>query len=192
MTTFLLGDGHGSDTPGKRSPFIPPGIREWEFNQDIVYRIMRIAHSQGIDCVDLAPIDEAVPLSVKAERANRFYEGDRDCVYIAVHANAAQGGDTMWVESAQGNAVFVHPKGSANSRRLATALVNEISAFGFFRNRGVKEKGLYILGKTRMPAVLTENGFMTHSAEATKLACSYWREEIAEGHVEGFKRYLKG
>jgi N-acetylmuramoyl-L-alanine amidase len=192
MTTFLLGDGHGSNTPGKRSPFVPPGIREWEFNQDIVFRIIRICKSQGLKCLDLAPIDDAVPLKVKAERANRFYETDRDCVYIAVHANAAQRGEKMWIESAQGNAVFVHPNCSPDSWKLASLLVNEISTFGFFRNRGVKEESFYILRKTKMPAVLTKNGFMTHSAESAKLANSYWREEIAKGHVEGFKRYLKG
>ena len=38
MMMILLDNGHGCDTPGKRSPVWPDGrqLLEWEFNRDIV------------------------------------------------------------------------------------------------------------------------------------------------------------
>ena len=41
MVKILLDNGHGYDTPGKRSPIWPDGSQlfEWEFNRDIVSRI---------------------------------------------------------------------------------------------------------------------------------------------------------
>lgn len=38
MVKILLDNGHGYDTPGKRSPIWPDGSQlfEWEFNRDIV------------------------------------------------------------------------------------------------------------------------------------------------------------
>lgn len=193
MTTFLLGDGHGKDTAGKRSPLIPPGIYEWEFNQDIVRRIKDIAATMGIKIVDVAPEVEAVPLAEKVRRAKEFYLTDKDCCYVAIHSNAIgnnESGD--WEDSAQGATAFIHPKASKASDKLAQLLIDNISLHGRFRNRGVREKNLYILGKTPMPAVLTENGFMTHSAEATKLAASYWRDKIAYAHCLSFKQFMEG
>ena len=40
MITILLDNGHGNDTPGKRSPIWPDGsqLLEWQFNRDIVTR----------------------------------------------------------------------------------------------------------------------------------------------------------
>ena len=39
--TIILENGHGSQTPGKRSPIWGDGsqLLEWEFNRDIVRRI---------------------------------------------------------------------------------------------------------------------------------------------------------
>ena len=42
MVKILLDNGHGYDTPGKRSPIWPDGSQlfEWEFNRDIVSRYL--------------------------------------------------------------------------------------------------------------------------------------------------------
>lgn len=37
-------------------------------------------------------------------------------------------------------------------------------------------------------ALLTENGFITNVADATKLKDANWRQHIAEGHVNGLAR----
>lgn len=57
MVKILLDNGHGYDTPGKRSPIWPDGSQlfEWEFNRDIVSRIEILLKKAGISCVRLVP-----------------------------------------------------------------------------------------------------------------------------------------
>lgn len=187
MTTFLLDPGHGFDTPGKRSPFVPPGVEEWAFNRDIARRICAIGASTCLNIVVLVPEAKSVPLADRVRRAL----GYSDPIYVSIHANAAAGGDDDWVDSVHGSTVFVHPRSSQDALSLAYFLAAEISTLGSFRDRGVRESDLYVLRKTPMPAVLTECGFMTHSAEATKLASNYWRHQIALAHVQAFEQFLR-
>lgn len=182
MTTFLLNSGHGEDTKGKRSPFIPPGVHEWKFNSKLVTYIQGYAPEYCVKTVHLDPGFTAVPLVEIVARANDFYKVDSDCIFVSVHANA-DGDGAGWTE-ANGSAVFVSPSGSEASIRFAGLLAPRIAEAGYFRNRGVREANFKVLNKTRCPAVLSENGFMTHSADATKIASPYWVEKIARAHLE--------
>ena len=62
MVKILLDNGHGYDTPGKRSPIWPDGSQlfEWEFNRDIVSRIEILLKKAGISCVRLVPEKEDI------------------------------------------------------------------------------------------------------------------------------------
>jgi N-acetylmuramoyl-L-alanine amidase len=187
MTTFLLDAGHGKDTAGKRSPEIPPGILEYEFNLNIVQRIIAKCGQMGIRTVNLKPEEEAITLKSRVERAKQFWMKDKNCIFISVHANAI--GYGTWVENVTGVTTFCNPKSSQISKDLAWHLVDKISAHAQMRNRGARERGFYVLKKTPMPAVLTENGFMTNTCDATKLADPYWRDKIAEAHVLAMKDF---
>ena len=72
MVKILLDNGHGYDTPGKRSPIWPDGSQlfEWEFNRDIVSRIEILLKKAGISCVRLVPEKEDISLSERCKRAN--------------------------------------------------------------------------------------------------------------------------
>jgi N-acetylmuramoyl-L-alanine amidase len=190
MTTFLLDPGHGIDTAGKRSPLVPPGIYEWEFNRDIARRLCERGPAYGLRVHNLVPELASITLEERVSRANRIYEDDRDVVFVSVHANAFGDGNN-WDETAEGVATFVYQSCSKDSRRLAQSLVEEVAEMGVFRNRGVREGSFYVLKKTAMPAVLVESGFMTNSGEATKLSNEYWRRQIALGYVKAFQRFLE-
>ena len=71
MVKILLDNGHGYDTPGKRSPIWPDGSQlfEWEFNRDIVSRIEILLKKAGISCVRLVPEKEDISLSERCKRA---------------------------------------------------------------------------------------------------------------------------
>ena len=184
MTTFLLNSGHGEDTAGKRSPFVPPGVVEYAFNRSVAMGILELAPSAKVDVVHLDPEYDAVPLEEIVRRANAFYEKDNDCIFISIHANAAEGGETHWVENAAGATVLVSPRAGDISRAFGLLAVKSIAKNAVMENRGVKERDLYVLNKTVGPAIITENGFMTHSAEATKLASEYWRRKVSLAHIE--------
>ena len=187
MTTSLLNSGHGVDTNGKRSPFVPPGVIEYAFNRAVVMGILEITKAEHINAVHLDPEYEAVPLDEIVRRANQFYANDNDCIFISVHANAAPGEAQRWVDTAHGATVLISPRASQSSRLFGQLAVNAISEKSSMTNRGVRERDLYVLNKTVGPAIISENGFMTHSAEATKLASEYWRRKIAEAHVQAMQ-----
>lgn len=185
---FLLSPGHGVDTAGKRSPGKRavddgrPGIMEYEFNRDVVRRICRHAAVRGIQAVDLVPQDESLPLRERVRRANDIHEHTR-AVFIAVHANAAGMGG--W-SRAHGARVFHSPLASPESRRLAwlykTYIQERVPEFK--GSTLVKKGGFFVLKKTKMPAILTENGFMTSRYDCEVLASDAGREAIALAHVD--------
>ena len=51
-----------------------------------------------------------------------------------------------------------------------------------------KEKNFFVLRKTVMPAVLTENFFMTNREEVDILLSEDGRDKIALGHMNAIKR----
>lgn len=54
---ILLDNGHGNETPGKRSPVWPDGSQlfEYEFNRAIVHRIACLLAHKGITFDIIAP-----------------------------------------------------------------------------------------------------------------------------------------
>lgn len=190
MTTFLLDPGHGIDTAGKCSPFVPPGIYEWEFNRDIARILCKMADDYFLKIENLVPENHAIELKERVKRANYFYRDDKDCVFVSIHANAFGDGKD-WTEQARGSTVFVYPRCLMDSRKLAALLSVEVAEAGVFRDRGVREENFYVLRKTIMPAALVESGFMTSSADATKLSNGYWRQQVALGYIKAFQRFLE-
>ena len=86
---ILLDNGHGSDTPGKRSPIWSDGSQlfEYEFNRDIVKRIKQGLDKALIQSIVLVPELHDIPLSERCKRANKF----PSAILISVHANAGGG-----------------------------------------------------------------------------------------------------
>ena len=87
---IILDNGHGVDTPGKRSPF-EPVLYEYEFNRDIVKRISAKLNSLNISNIILTPEDEDISLSTRVKRANEIYASHPDAILISIHANAGKG-----------------------------------------------------------------------------------------------------
>ncbi|MDC3414931.1 N-acetylmuramoyl-L-alanine amidase [Terrihalobacillus insolitus] len=52
-------------------------------------------------------------------------------------------------------------------------------------DRGKKKANFHVLRESRMPALLTENGFIDSNQNAEKLSDPEWREAVARGHVDG-------
>jgi N-acetylmuramoyl-L-alanine amidase len=48
------------------------------------------------------------------------------------------------------------------------------------RNRGIKERDLWVLNGSRMPAVLVEVGFLSNEEDARNLVSPQWRQRMAQ------------
>ena len=193
---WLLDPGHGGfvnkkyQTRGKRSPVFPDGsvLYEGEFNRDVVARIADLCQCEGIEYEDIINSSHDVPLATRVSRANRKHSLERRCMYISIHANAFGDGKTF--NSAHGVSVFYFMT-SKMGKKMATSLQNHLVAETGMSDRGIVANmewaNFYVLRNTSMPAILSENGFMTNLKEAEKLKEDDFRQKIAEAHFKFIK-----
>ena len=189
--TWLLDPGHGGiidgvyQTAGKRSPQFPDGsvLYEGEFNRDVVGRIIKLCQDNDIDCINLVDTQEDLPLRHRVAKANMFHKENRNSVYISVHSNAFGNGKEF--NRAKGVCTFHHYR-SKSGRTLAESLQLWLGDLTSFQDRGVRSNdgwaNFYVLRKTHMPAVLSENGFMTNFDDAIALTDPDVRQAIANAH----------
>ncbi|MBO5980562.1 MAG: N-acetylmuramoyl-L-alanine amidase, partial [Bacteroidales bacterium] len=94
MRMIILDNGHGCDTPGKRSPVWEDGsyLQEWKYCRAIVQKIARGLKEAGIPNHILVPEDYDIPLRTRVQRANKIAAqyGISQTLLISVHLNAAQ------------------------------------------------------------------------------------------------------
>ena len=173
MYKVALDDGHGMQTPGKRTPAFADGsiMHENEFNRRVVQLLAEKLIARGIDVVEIAPGDGDVSLHDRVTAANNA----KADIYISVHANALGGG---W-NSGQGIETYHYP-GSKESEKLAKVVHEKLIGGTKQKNRGVKSANFYVLRKTAMPAVLVECGFMTNPEEAELLKSETFRAECVD------------
>ncbi|WP_226578001.1 N-acetylmuramoyl-L-alanine amidase [Halobacillus litoralis] len=182
-----LDDGHGMETPGKRTPFIPEinrSIKENEFNRKVVGYLTEILLAHGFRVLQVAPTDEDTPLPVRTDEANR----NNADIYVAVHYNAYDG---TFSQTPNGIEIYVYP-GNLNqeSGRLASLVGNYLRKGTQQNWRGIKEANFHVLRETNMPAILTENGFMDNKREALLMIDDDFQREVAAEHAQGICEFF--
>lgn len=182
MILIAIDDGHGRETPGKRTPDFPNGtvMRENEFNEKTALYLKDELIRCGLKVVMVAPEKEDVPLKTRVQRANLAHAD----TYISIHANAS---GTGWNE-ARGIETWVYSKVAAGSRNFLLAQMVQqalVHATGR-KDRGIKRSSdLYVLKNTNMQAVLLECGFMTNREEAELLQNEKYRKICATAICKG-------
>lgn len=205
----FLDAGHGGlindeyVTPGKRSPKFEDGtvLYEGVYNRDIVKRIhdlLSVYSSKEILIVNVSPGNEDIPLWKRVKKANDEWLnlGRPTSIYISIHANA-HGNGTTWT-TAKGIEVWTSP-GQTRSDIFASILLEELETnlddikWRYDETDGDKDKEAMfaVLKKTYMPAVLSENGFMTNIEECERMFTDEWRNKIALSHYNAIMKYRK-
>jgi len=156
----FLDPGHGGDDSGAAcEPLV-----EKKLNLQLARAIFSAVQHRGHEVVWSRINDRTMANSKRADKANAAW-----CdVLISVHHNAA--GSTR----ANGIEVLHYPR-SKLGKPLADAICNQVFANWPIKNRGAKArwrggstKTLSVIGKTRMPAVLIEAGFITGTQDRGK------------------------
>lgn len=192
---ILIDNGHGVDTPGKRSP--DEKLREYAWNRLIAGRIVAALTDLGHDAQLLVPEQEDISLSERCRRVNAICQafGTRNVILISIHANAAGRGD-RWYE-ATGWCAYT-TRGDTRADALATSLY-EAAKFHLPGQRlrtdytdgdPDLEADFYILRHTLPPAVLVENFFMDSRRDYKFLLSADGQQAIVNLHVDGICRYL--
>ena len=120
----------------------------------------------------------------KAWKNQNLYSGKSLFGYArkAVHINA--GGSVGYENFIYNGSV------SNNTAAYRDKIHAEIIKQVDFTNRGKKRANFHALRESRMPAVLTENGFIDNAGDAAKLKSNAYLDRIALGHANGIAQAL--
>ncbi len=187
---WCLDNGHGKLQPGKRSPLFEDGVTrffEYEFNRDIVERIKNSLDDIGVQYFDVVPdyLEVGSFLAERVERANKEVSA-LPKIYVSIHSNAGQAASGQWVPEDVSGIETWYANGSVKGKKIATKFQQQLIAHTGWKNRNIKstkQSPLYVLLKTIMPAILTENGFFNNKKEAAELMNPTVRQKIADAHV---------
>ena len=190
---ILIDNGHGQNTPGKRSPDMT--FYEWKFNREIAIPLVEELKKRGYDAERIVTEDaHDVTLSERVRRVNAWCTklGRKNVILVSVHANAA--GNGGWY-NARGFSVFCAKVASDASHRLAQSLYAAAEERGLKGNRSVPksrywEANFTIIAKTNCPAVLTENLFYDNKEDLAILKSEEGKKKIVDLHVEGIINFI--
>ena len=192
---ILIDNGHGHNTPGKRSP--DGKFLEYAYNREIARRVVADLTDRGYNAQLLVPEPEDIPLSERVRRINAHCNslGKSNVILISIHVNAA-GNGTKWL-NATGWSCYTS-KGQTTSDRIAECFYE--AAKKNFPDRRIRtdysdndpdwEENFYILRHSLCPAILTENFFMDNPQDLEYLQTRSGKQAIIDTHVEGITEYL--
>jgi len=191
---ILIDNGHGENTPGKRSP---DGIfREYSFTRQIAKAVEAELKRRGYDVQRIVPEENDISLSERCKRINNFCDllGPDNVCLVSIHVNAAA--NSGW-QKAQGWSAYTS-KGQTRGDKLSDCLY--AAAEIFFSNRKIRkdlsdgdpdwEEDFYILKHTRCAACLTENFFQDNQNDVSYMISYEGRNAIIQCHVEGIINYV--
>ena len=190
---ILIDNGHGSDTPGKRSP--DGRFREYRYTREIAATIVEELQMAGFDAERIVTEDTDITLKERCRRVNEWCRklGAQNVLLVSIHNNAAES-DGQW-HDARGWSVHVSLNASANSKELARCLAAACERQGIkVRRHSPSEpwwpQNLAMCRDTQCPAVLTENLFQDNQADVTFLFSQAGRNAIVQAHVDGIIKYM--
>lgn len=195
-TWVLLDNGHGVETPGKRSP--DGKFREYSYARKVTRTIAERLKKQGVPTALVVTEDRDVSLAERVGRVKYYCDryGKKNVVLVSVHCNAA-GDGRSWLK-ARGWSAY-----TSTGRTEADLLASDLycAAEKYFKGLTIRkderdgdpdiEADFYILRNTPCPAVLTENFFQDNREDVRYLTSPEGFEAVVNVHVEGLLAYLK-
>ena len=192
---ILIDNGHGVNTPGKRSP--DGQFREYAWAREIARAIVADCKDLGYDAVLLVPEEYDVCLSARCYRANCWCErlGKSNVLLVSIHVNAVGKGDRWY--NATGWSAYTC-KGQTRSDKLADCLYKQAGLWlpghrlrmDYSDGDPDIESDFAILKKTACPAVLTENGFQDCEESLQFMESKEGKEDIIGLHVDGILDFI--
>lgn len=190
----LIDNGHGKNTPGKRSP--DGRLREYFEARELADLIVSGLLKNGIDAERIVKENVDVSLAERCRRVNEMCGrlGTANVILISVHCNAAGMGEWM---KARGWSAYT-TKGKTKADALATCLYDtaEKEFVGMTIRKDMSdgdpdwEENFYILQKSKCPAVLTENFFQDNREDVEFLLSAEGKRKIVKVHVEGIIKFI--
>lgn len=180
---WIIDNGHGRNTKGKKSIVWDNDkqLLEFHFNRAIAYNLFYLLRESNISYTELVPELKDVSLRKRTNRANKLIKRvGKPTIFVSIHGNA------FYDHNVKGIETFFYSgseSGEYIANKFQSALINET----YWKDRGIKSGNFWVLRKTKMPAILTENGFYTNYGECMKMLDKSWQRRIAYAHFKAIK-----
>ncbi|MEX3715769.1 N-acetylmuramoyl-L-alanine amidase [Cytobacillus horneckiae] len=172
MVKIYIDAGHGGTDPGA----VGNGLQEKALTLQIAQRVRELLSNYSNTEIRMSRTgDQTLSLAQRTNDANSWGAD----YFLSIHINA--GGGTGYED-------YIYPGTSAPTTTYQNLIHEEIMKIVDFRDRGKKTGNFHVLRETKMPAILTENGFIDTVADANKLKQAFFILAIAQGHVNGLVR----
>ena len=180
MTKIFIDLGHGGKDGGAGGNKI--------LEKDIVLKLGKkmealLKNYQDTDVMLSRSSDVFLSLDARTDKANNWGAD----VLCSVHVNSAAD------VSASGFETYRYPNANAGTVAFQNLMHEEIMkaiSGSNINDRGKKQENFHMLRESDMKAILTENLFISNSGNAAKLKDDYFLDQLAQGHVNGFEKFL--
>ncbi|MFZ4780159.1 MAG: N-acetylmuramoyl-L-alanine amidase family protein [Terrimicrobiaceae bacterium] len=169
FSTVIVDAGHGGHDQGAKAC---AGAPEKMLTLDTARRLAAVLRSRGIHVIETRTGDFFVPLGGRTAISNRSSQA----VFVSVHYN--------WTKRRGAHGIEVYYN-SRRSMRLAANILRETLGAYRTNNRGIKNRGFYVLRNNRRPAVLCELGFVSNPDDNRNLQSAAVRQRLAERIAAG-------
>ena len=158
------------------------GVLEKDINREIAVSAAKKLEDKGYEVMLVRQGDEYVDKMDRVEAANK----QNALLYVSIHQNSYEMNSISGIET-----WYYADDETGNSKRLAQFIQQEtVSATGAVSRELVADTELCVLNKSNMPACLIETGFLSNKEERSKLCTEEYREQVADGIVNGIELYL--
>lgn len=160
--TVVIDAGHGGhDRGGIPSNIIP----EKGVALDTAKRVKACLQDAGLRVVMTRSTDVFIPLTQRVAISN----AQKNAIFVSIHYNSAPR------RGANGIETFGNTAGLPLARRIQRNVMKTTNG----DDRGVKQRGFFVLRKNRKPAVLVECGFLTNPEDAARANSAAYRNRLA-------------
>ena len=179
--TICIDAGHGGSDPGG----IGNGVEEKDVVLPVALMLRDLCEDASATVIMTRTKDTYPDLDQRVNVANKA----KCNLFVSVHANIAPNSDEV-----TGFEVF-YRGGDDGGEKLSSAIVKTMDAATNSPNRGSKvdPRGLRVLEKTHMSAVLVELGFLSNAGEAKRLTEKDYQKKLADAVFKGIvQHWTKG
>jgi N-acetylmuramoyl-L-alanine amidase len=174
FNTVVIDAGHGGhDRGGIPSNIIP----EKGVALDTARRVKAYLQDAGLRVVMTRSTDVFIPLGQRVAISNE----QKNAIFVSIHYNSAPR------RGANGIETFGNSAGLPLARRIQRNVMKTTNG----DDRGVKQRGFFVLRKNRKPAVLVECGFLTNPGDAARANSAAYRSQVASQIARAILEYRR-
>lgn len=181
MVKIYLDAGHG----GKDAGAVGNGIKEKDINLELIKQIeTKLKDYEDVQVLLTRDTDIFLSLQQRTDKANHWGAH----YFLSCHVNSSPNKDAKGFESHR----YVgtkDPKTIAFQNVMHENIVGQIKPLGI-SDRGKKASDFHVVRESRMPALLTENLFISNVSDSNQLKRNEFLEKLSDGHVLGLEKFI--